>query len=96
MKFICPAIGEDHEKDFLVCGSLDDFKIIVFTDLDEYEKGFEYLELADYKPCEVSLELFQELSRNDDAFTGIVLNIHNENRFISKKELLDETFWFQD
>ena len=43
MKFICPTIGEDHEKDFLVTGSLDDFKIIVFSDLDEYEKGFVYM-----------------------------------------------------
>lgn len=92
MKFICPAIGEDHEKDFLVMGSLDDFKIIVFSDEDEYKKGFDYLELADYKPCEVSLHLFQELSRNDDAFSGIILNIHNENKFITKKELLEESF----
>ena len=40
MKFICPAIGEDHEKDFLVTGSLDDFKIIVFSSLEEYENGY--------------------------------------------------------
>lgn len=92
MKFICPAIGDDHERDFLVCGSLDDFRIIVFSDKKEYEKGFEYLELADYEPCEVSLHLFQELSRNDDAFSGIILNIHDENKFISKKELLEESF----
>ena len=31
--YICPTIGEDHEKDFLVCGSLDDFKIIVFSNI---------------------------------------------------------------
>lgn len=89
MKFICPTLGEDHERDFLVCGSPEDFKIIVFSDTEEYEKGFEYLELADYEPCEVSLELFEELSRNDDEFSGIILNIHSENRFISKKELLN-------
>ena len=87
MKFICPTIGEDYERDFLVTGSLDNFKIIVFSDLDEYEKGFEYLELTDYKPTEVSIDLFKELSRNDDAFSGIILNIHDENRIISKKEL---------
>lgn len=90
MKFICPTIGEDHEKDFLVTGSLDDFKIIAFSDLDEYEKGFEYLELTDYKPTEVSVELFQELSKNDDAFSGIILDIHSENRVISKKEFEEE------
>ena len=90
MKFICPTIGEDHEKDFLVTGSPYDFKIIVFSDLTEYEKGFEYLELTDYKPTEVSINLFKELSKNDDAFSGIILNIHDENRIISKKELQEE------
>lgn len=90
MKFICPTIGEDYEKDFLVTGSLDDFKIIAFSDLDEYEKGFEYLQLTDYKPTEVSVELFQELSKNDDAFSGIILDIHSENRVISKKEFEEE------
>lgn len=90
MKFICPTIGEDHEKDFLVTGSLDDFKIIAFSDIDEYEKGFKYLELADYKPTKVSVELFRELSKNDDAFSGIILDIHSENRVISKKEFIEE------
>ena len=88
MKFICPTLGEDHERDFLVTGSLDDFKIIVFSSMEEYEKGFEYLELADYKPCEVPVELFRKLAENDDEFSGIILDIHNENRIISKEELL--------
>ena len=86
--YICPTIGEDHEKDFLVTGSLEDFKIIVFSDIEEYEKGFEYLELADYKPTEVSDDLFMELAKNDDEFSGLILNIHDENRVISKDELL--------
>lgn len=90
MKFICPTLGEDDERDFLVTGSLEDFKIIVFSDIDEYEKGIEYLELIDYQPTEVSIELFKELSKNDDEFKGIILNPHNENRIISKKELIDE------
>lgn len=92
MIFICPTIGEDHEKDFLVTGSLEDFKIIVFSNLEEYEKGLEYLELVGYKPTEASIELFQELSRNDNEFSGIILNPHDENKFISKKELLEESF----
>lgn len=92
MKFFCPTLGDDHEKDFLVTGTLDDFKIIVFSDIDEYEKGYEYLEIADYKPTEVSVELFKELSKNDDEFSGIILNPHAENKFISKKELLEELF----
>ena len=86
--YICPTIGSDHEKDFLVTGSIDEFKIIVFSNLDEYKKGIEYLELADYEPTEVSDELFHQLALNDDAFGGVVLDIHNENRIISKEELL--------
>ena len=92
MKFICPAIGEDHEKDFLVMGSPEDFKIIVFSSPEEYEKGYEYLGLTDYKPCEVSIKLFQELAKNDDEFSGIILDIHSENKVISKKELKEELF----
>ena len=90
MKYVCPTIGEDHERDFLVTGSLEDFKIIVFSDLTEYEKGYEYLEIDGYKPTEVSIELFRELSRNDAEFSGVILNPHSENKFISKKELLEE------
>ena len=90
MKFICPTIGKDHEKDFLVTGSLNDFKIIVFSNLEEYEKGSDYLKLVDYESTEVSLELFQELSRNDEEFSGIILNPHDENEFVSKKELLEK------
>lgn len=89
MKFICPTIGKDHEKDFLVTGSLEDFKIIVFSDLEECEKGFNYLKLADYEPTEVSIELFQELAKNDEEFNGIILNPHDKNQTISKKEILD-------
>lgn len=86
--YICPTLGDDHEKDFLVVGSLDNFKIIVFSDLEEYEKGFKYLELTDYKATEVSDELFQKLARDDDAFSGLVLDIHDKNKIISKEELL--------
>ena len=68
----------------------DDFKIIVFSDLKEYEKGYEYLEIIDYEPTEVPVELFKELSKNDAEFGGIILNPHSENKFISKKELLEE------
>ena len=87
MNFICPTLGEDHEKDFLVMGNLDDFKIIVFSDMDNYNKGFEYLELTDYKPCEVSIDLFKELAKNDDEFSGLILDIHSKNKIISKEEI---------
>ena len=88
MKYICPTLGEEHEKDFLVVGSLEDFKIIVFSNMEEYEKGFEYLELEDYKPTEVSVELFMELAKKDEEFSGIILDVHSKNKTISKKELL--------
>lgn len=86
--YICPTIGKDHEKDFLVTGSLDDFKIIAFSSLEEFKRGFEYLELVDYEPTEVSDELFIELAKNDDAFGGLILDIHSKNKIISKEELL--------
>ena len=86
--YIAPTLGESHEKDFLVSGSIDDFKIIVFTSLEEYEKGFEYLKLKDYKPCEVSDKLFKELAKNDEAFNGLIVDIHDKNEIILKKDLL--------
>ncbi|WP_295112298.1 hypothetical protein [uncultured Methanobrevibacter sp.] len=93
MKFICPSIGEGHERDFLVCGSIDEFKIIVFSSLEEYEEGLKHMDLSDYTPCEVSLELFKELSKNDDAFSGIILNMHNENKHVDKNEIMEESFF---
>ena len=86
--YICPTIGKDHEKDFLVTGSPDDFKIIVFSSIDEFKKGFEYLELSDYEPTEVSDELFFELAKNDDAFSGLILAIHSHKKVILKEELI--------
>ena len=68
-------------------GNLDDFKIIVFSNMDNYNKGFEYLELTDYKPCEVSIDLFKELAKNDDEFSGLILDIHSKNKIISKEEI---------
>ena len=88
MNFICPTLGKDHEKDFLVMGKMDDFMIIVFSDIENYNEGFKYLELADYEPFEVSIDLFKELSKNDDEFSGIILNIHSDNKKISKEEIL--------
>lgn len=86
--YICPTLGEDHEKDFLVTGNLDDFRIIVFSSLEDYDKGFEYLKLTDYQPTEVSDELFHELALKDDSFSGLILNIHSDKKIISKEELL--------
>lgn len=88
MNFICPTIGDSHEKDFLVIGKIDDFKIIVFSDMKNYDEGFKYLETTDYKPCEVSVKLFKELAKNDDEFSGIILNIHKENKIITREEIL--------
>lgn len=89
MNFICPALGEGHEKDFLVMGKMDDFKIIVFSDMENYNEGFEYLEIADYEPCEVSINLFKELAKNDGEFSGLILDIHSKNKIITKEEILE-------
>ena len=70
MNYICPTLGHDHEKDFLVIGKIDDFKIIVFSDLENYFEGFEYLKLSDYEPCEVNvikniiLKYYQKMMMN--------------------------------
>ncbi len=87
MKFICPTLGEDHEKDFLVMGNMDDFKIIVFSDMENYNEGFEYLEITDYEPCEVSIDLFKALAENDDEFNGLILDIHSKNKIITKEDI---------
>lgn len=87
MEYICPALGDGHEKDFLVMGTPDNFKIIVFSDMENYIKGFEYLQIADYEPCEVSIDLFKNLAENDDEFSGLILNIHCENKIITKEEI---------
>lgn len=92
MKFICPTIGQGHERDFLVCGKIDDFKIVVFSSFEEYEKGSKHIDLTGYTPCEVSIDLFKELSKNDDEFSGIILDIHDKNKFISKKDIIEESF----
>ena len=68
-------------------GKIDDFKIIVFSDLENYNEGFEYLEIEDYKPCEVSIDLFKKLAENDEEFNGLILNIHSENKIITKEEI---------
>ena len=54
----------------------------------EFKKGFEYLKLKDYKPTEVPARLFSELAKKDDAFSGIILNIHDDVKIISKQELI--------
>lgn len=87
MEYICPALGDGHEKDFLVMGTPDNFKIIVFSDMENYIKGFKYLQIADYEPCEVSIDLFKNLAENDDEFSGLILNIHCENKIITKEEI---------
>ena len=85
--YICPTIGEDHEKDFLVTGDIDNFKIIVFSSNKEFKKGIEYLDVDGYNPTEVSDELFSKLAKNDDAFSGIILDIHSKKEVILKKDL---------
>ena len=56
--------------------------------MKNYDEGFKYLEITDYKPCEVSVELFKELAKNDNEFSGIILDIHSKNKIITKEEIL--------
>lgn len=88
MNYICPTLGEGHELDFLVTGTLDSYKIIVFSSHSAYEEGFKFLNLADYQPNETSFELFYNLAINDEAFDGLILNIHKENKIITKDEII--------
>ena len=85
--FICPTQGSGDELDFLVNGTIDDFKIIVFSDNENYKEGIEFLKLASYEPREVSMDLFKNLAKKDKDFSGIILNIHSENKIITKEEL---------
>ena len=55
--------------------------------MEEYERGFEYLKLTDYRPTEVSDNLFHELAVNDDAFSGLIVDIHSARKIITKDEL---------
>lgn len=39
------------------------------------------------EPIKVYDELFKDLAKKDDEFTGIIVNIHNEKKIINKEEL---------
>lgn len=52
-----------------------------------YHEGCKYLGVTGYEPIKVSDELFKDLAKKDDEFTGIIVNIHNEKKIINKEEL---------
>lgn len=89
MEYICPVLGEGDERDFIAIGQAENFKIAVFTNLDMYHEGCKYLGVTGYEPIKVSDELFKDLAKKDDEFTGIIVNIHNEKKIINKEELED-------
>jgi hypothetical protein len=33
------------------------------------------------------MDLFKSLAENDDEFSGLILNIHSQNKIITKEEL---------
>ena len=80
MEYICPVLGEGDERDFIAIGQAENFKIAVFTNLDMYHEGCKYLGVTGYEPIKVSDELFKDLAKKDDEFTGIIVNIHNEKK----------------
>ena len=87
MEYICPVLGEGDERDFIAICQAENFKIAVFTNLDMYHEGCKYLRVTGYEPIKVSDELFKDLAKKDDEFTGIIVNIHNEKKIINKEEL---------
>lgn len=87
MEYICPVLGEGDERDFIAIGQAENFKIAVFTNLDMYHEGCKYLGVTGYELIKVSDELFKDLAKKDDEFTGIIVNIHNEKKIINKEEL---------
>lgn len=87
MEYICPVLGEGDERDFITIGQAENFKIAVFTNLDMYHEGCKYLGVTGYEPIKVSDELFKDIAKKDDEFTGIIVNIHNEKKIINKEEL---------
>ena len=82
MEYICPVLGEGDERDFIAIGQAENFKIAVFTNLDMYHEGCKYLGVTGYEPIKVSDELFKDLAKKDDEFTGIIVNIHNEKKIM--------------
>ena len=77
MEFICPVL--DH-GDFIAIGKLKKIKISVLQAWCPYHEGCKYLEISDYEPNEVFIQLFKDIAKKDDEFTGIIVNIPNEKK----------------
>lgn len=89
-EFITPAKLIDGEHyDFLAFGSeKSQFRVPVFSNKDEYDKGVEHLKLDNnYEPLVVSIELFKNLAKNDESFNGLILDIHS-GKYIIAKDIL--------
>ncbi|WP_299523581.1 hypothetical protein [uncultured Methanobrevibacter sp.] len=87
MEYICPVLGQGDERDFIAIGTIKNFKIAVFSDMTMYHEGCKYLNVIGYEPIKVSSQLFKDLAKKDDEFSGIIVNIHDEKKIINKEEL---------
>lgn len=91
--FITPAyLLEGEHYNFVAFGAENNtFRIPVFSNEEEYNKGYDFLKLGekeeDYIPLVVSSELFMALANNDDAFNGIVLDVH-DGKYVIAKDIL--------
>lgn len=45
-----------------------------------YDEGCKYLGVNGYEPINVSVDLFKDLAKKDDEFSGIIVNIHDEKK----------------
>ncbi len=88
----CPTYSSGDDMNFVAFGDSENFKIPVFTNHESYKKGFEYLKLSEqdqeYNLYTTHMNFFIQLASNDPAFTGLIVNIGDDDKIILDKEKL--------
>lgn len=87
----CPTYKVDDNMNFIAFGDENNFKIAVFTTEEQYEAGYEYLKLdqqeQEYSLYTTDMELFIELAVNDDGFSGLIVNLPEDNMIVDSEKL---------
>lgn len=87
----CPTYPVGDDMNFVAFGDENDFKIAVFTTEEKYDEGFKYLKLdqqeVEYSLYTTDMELFIELAINDDGFSGLIVNLPEDNMIVNKENL---------